>query len=29
MRSSTMPAITPAYDPWEAYVDIEEYGKLE
>ncbi|GAJ60496.1 hypothetical protein B23_3741 [Geobacillus thermoleovorans B23] len=29
MRSSTMPAITPAYDPWEAYVDIEEYGKLQ
>ncbi|AST01003.1 MULTISPECIES: radical SAM/CxCxxxxC motif protein YfkAB [Geobacillus] len=29
MRSPTMPAITPAYDPWEAYVDLEEYGKLE
>ncbi|MEW5322416.1 radical SAM/CxCxxxxC motif protein YfkAB [Geobacillus thermoleovorans] len=29
MHSSTMPAITPTYDPWEAYVDIEEYGKLE
>ncbi|KJE28238.1 radical SAM/CxCxxxxC motif protein YfkAB [Geobacillus kaustophilus] len=29
MHSSTMPTITPAYDPWEAYIDIEEYGKLE
>ncbi|WP_445613532.1 radical SAM/CxCxxxxC motif protein YfkAB [Geobacillus sp. YF-1] len=29
MRASTMPAITPMYDPWEAYVDIEEYGQLE
>ncbi|MBP3952387.1 radical SAM/CxCxxxxC motif protein YfkAB [Bacillus sp. YZJH907-2] len=24
----TQPAITPSYDPWEAYEDIKEYGKL-
>ena len=23
-----MKPITPSYDPWEAYMDLEEYGKL-
>lgn len=22
------PAITPSYDPWEAYLDVEEYGEM-
>lgn len=26
--SQTMKPITPSYDPWEAYMDLEEYGKL-
>ncbi|MFX3625520.1 MAG: radical SAM/CxCxxxxC motif protein YfkAB [Ectobacillus sp.] len=25
---NTLKPITPSYDPWEAYMDIEEYGKL-
>ncbi|TCT17504.1 radical SAM/CxCxxxxC motif protein YfkAB [Melghiribacillus thermohalophilus] len=29
MHTSGRIPITPAYDPWEAYVDIDEYGKLE
>ncbi|PHA02874.1 radical SAM/CxCxxxxC motif protein YfkAB [Bacillus pseudomycoides] len=26
--SQKMKPITPSYDPWEAYMDLEEYGKL-
>lgn len=26
--SQTLKPITPSYDPWEAYMDLEEYGKL-
>ena len=26
--SQIMKPITPSYDPWEAYMDLEEYGKL-
>ncbi|MBO8157179.1 MAG: radical SAM/CxCxxxxC motif protein YfkAB [Bacillaceae bacterium] len=29
MQTSTRLPITPAYDPWEAYADIDDYGKLE
>jgi radical SAM/CxCxxxxC motif protein YfkAB len=29
MNSSTLKPITPSFDPWEAYLDIEEYGKLQ
>ena len=24
----TLPTITPSFDPWEAYLDIEQHGKL-
>ncbi|MFD3448165.1 radical SAM/CxCxxxxC motif protein YfkAB [Microbacteriaceae bacterium 4G12] len=27
--SQTVKPITPSYDPWEAYMDVEEYGKLQ
>ncbi|MCP8969912.1 radical SAM/CxCxxxxC motif protein YfkAB [Ectobacillus ponti] len=26
--SQILPPITPSHDPWEAYMDVEEYGKL-
>ncbi|HZG58898.1 MAG TPA: radical SAM/CxCxxxxC motif protein YfkAB [Anoxybacillus sp.] len=29
MNSLTLQPITPNYDPWEAYLDIEQYGKLQ
>jgi radical SAM/CxCxxxxC motif protein YfkAB len=29
MNSVTLQPITPNYDPWEAYLDIEQYGKLQ
>jgi radical SAM/CxCxxxxC motif protein YfkAB len=29
MNSLTLQPITPSYDPWEAYLDIEQYGKLQ
>ncbi|BDG33501.1 radical SAM/CxCxxxxC motif protein YfkAB [Parageobacillus thermoglucosidasius] len=29
MDSLTLQPITPSFDPWEAYLDIEEYGKLQ
>jgi radical SAM/CxCxxxxC motif protein YfkAB len=29
MNSLTLKPITPSFDPWEAYLDIEEYGKLQ
>lgn len=29
MDSFTLRPITPSFDPWEAYLDIEEYGKLQ
>lgn len=28
MNTSQLKPITPTYDPWEAYMDIEEYGNL-
>jgi radical SAM/CxCxxxxC motif protein YfkAB len=28
IRENTLPPITPEYDPWEAYMDIEQYGKM-
>lgn len=27
--NNTLPLISPSYDPWEAYNDIEEYGSLQ
>lgn len=29
MNSLSLQPITPSFDPWEAYLDIEEYGKLQ
>jgi radical SAM/CxCxxxxC motif protein YfkAB len=29
MNSLTLQPITPSYDPWEAYLDIEQYGELQ
>ncbi|MFP3339348.1 hypothetical protein R0J91_15335, partial [Micrococcus sp. SIMBA_131] len=26
--TTSMKTITPAYDPWEAYRDVEEYGSM-
>lgn len=28
MTSTILPAITPAFDPWEAYMDIAEHGRM-
>lgn len=28
IKENTLPLITPKYDPWEAYLDIEQYGKM-
>ena len=28
IKENTLPPITPKYDPWEAYMDIEQYGKM-
>ncbi len=27
-KVETIPAMTPIYDPWEAYLDVEEHGRL-
>ncbi|KYD03608.1 radical SAM/CxCxxxxC motif protein YfkAB [Saccharococcus caldoxylosilyticus] len=29
MNSLTLQPITPSYDPWEAYLDVEQYGELQ
>jgi radical SAM/CxCxxxxC motif protein YfkAB len=29
MNTLTLQPITPSYDPWEAYLDIQQYGKLQ
>jgi radical SAM/CxCxxxxC motif protein YfkAB len=29
MKTTTLPPITPSYDPWEAYLDVKEYGQME
>jgi radical SAM/CxCxxxxC motif protein YfkAB len=29
MKTLSFQPITPSYDPWEAYLDVEQYGKLE
>ena len=28
IKENTLPLISPKYDPWEAYMDIEQYGKM-
>ena len=28
IKQNILPPITPKYDPWEAYMDIEQYGKM-
>ncbi len=28
IKENTLPPITPKYDPWEAYMDVEQYGKM-
>ena len=28
IKQNILPPITPEYDPWEAYMDIEQYGKM-
>ena len=28
IKENLLPPITPKYDPWEAYMDIEQYGKM-
>ena len=28
IKENTLPPISPKYDPWEAYMDIEQYGKM-
>ncbi|WP_077210888.1 radical SAM/CxCxxxxC motif protein YfkAB [Bacillus dakarensis] len=28
MKTETFKKITPVYDPWEAYMDVDQYGKL-
>ncbi|TYS67520.1 radical SAM/CxCxxxxC motif protein YfkAB [Sutcliffiella horikoshii] len=29
MKTTILPPITPSYDPWEAYLDVKEYGQME
>jgi radical SAM/CxCxxxxC motif protein YfkAB len=29
MKTIELKPITPSYDPWEAYLDVEQYGKME
>ncbi|MGD6993304.1 radical SAM/CxCxxxxC motif protein YfkAB [Sutcliffiella horikoshii] len=29
MKTTILPSITPSYDPWEAYLDVKEYGQME
>lgn len=29
MKTTILPPITPSYDPWEAYLDVQEYGQTE
>jgi radical SAM/CxCxxxxC motif protein YfkAB len=29
IKEKILPPITPKYDPWEAYMDIQQYGKME
>ena len=28
IKENTLPLISPKYDPWEAYMDIKQYGKM-
>jgi radical SAM/CxCxxxxC motif protein YfkAB len=29
MKTTTLMPITPSYDPWEAYLDVKEYGQMD
>ncbi|MCA1318640.1 radical SAM/CxCxxxxC motif protein YfkAB [Bacillus tianshenii] len=29
MKTTTLMPITPSYDPWEAYLDVQEYGQMD